>query len=552
MCKHIVLCGNSEEQIKNIFLSVFPDAVFENIPDLSKFLMNLQQKCDLLINLLSRARESKLFENEQRFRLLFENTPIAYQSLNSDRQIIDVNPAWEEMTGYSKAEVLGKRMSEFMPKEQIPFMKKRFQELIEEGQICSMEFKLITKSKKIIVVSLEGKTVTDNKGIFIQTQCILQNITEKRKQEDALREREIKFRTLAENVPGTIFVCELNKTCTMLYLNDQAEVLTGYPKSYLLKKGNDFSKHIHKEDRKRVYNEISASVEKRKNYVIQYRILHRNGSIRWVEEMGTGIFPDGTLLHLQGFILDITERKETRDDLIKAKEKAEESNNLKTAFMNNLSHEVRTPLNAIVGFSSFLKADALAPEKRQYYADLVIKSSEQLLSIINDIIIISTIKTGQIRLLKKDCNLNSLLRDIYKQVSRSIDNPHLSLTLKTSDEDMTVFTDKSKLTQIITNLLNNAIKFTPHGNIEFGYTKKKDMIEFYVSDTGIGIKKEHQDMIFEPFRQGEISLDRTYGGTGLGLSIAGSFVDLLGGDIRVQSKEEKGSVFYFTIPIKQT
>ena len=259
---------------------------------------------------------------------------------------------------------------------------------------------------------------------------------------------------------------------------------------------------------------------------------------------------------LSNYILileDITEKKKMLDDLIIAKQKAEESDRLKTAFLHNISHEIRTPMNAIMGFSGFLNDPGLIPEKRKHFVEIITQSCNQLLSIINDIVSIASIEAGQEKFNEKAVNINAILQLLYDQFSLNAFNKNVLLSFDKyfSDIDVTILTDESKLTGILTNLIGNAIKFTQKGSVVFGYTRKDTELEFYVEDTGIGIPIEFQDEIFKRFRQVEITTNRQFGGSGLGLSISKAYIEIIGGKICMKSEPGKGSRFYFTIPYRK-
>ena len=250
---------------------------------------------------------------------------------------------------------------------------------------------------------------------------------------------------------------------------------------------------------------------------------------------------------------DITEKKKMLDDLIITKEKAEESDRLKTAFLHNISHEIRTPMNAIVGFSSFLSEPDLTPEKRKIFTDVIIQSSDQLLSIITEIIEVATIEAGQVKINVGEVNLNTLLKLLYDQFLLKVHKQNVTLSYKTffSDEEALVLTDYIKLTEILSNLIGNAVKFTNHGYVDFGYSVNEKYLEFYIRDSGIGIPSEMHDEIFKRFRQVDYTSSRQFGGSGLGLSISKSYVELLGGNIWLQSEPNQGSAFYFNIPYRR-
>jgi len=246
------------------------------------------------------------------------------------------------------------------------------------------------------------------------------------------------------------------------------------------------------------------------------------------------------------------ELRETNCELSKAKEKSEESDRLKTAFLQNMSHEIRTPLNAISGFTGMLNKPELSEEKRKSFVSIIQNSSKQLISIVTDILTISSLETKQEKANFDKVCINNIIVDLLAIFKQQAQNQNISLYAKQqlSDKQSETYTDKTKITQILTNLLTNALKFTHEGFIEFGYNLKDSELEFYVKDTGIGIKQEFHEKIFERFRQADKSINKLFGGTGLGLAISKAFAELLGGKIWVQSELEKGSTFYFTIPYK--
>ena len=256
------------------------------------------------------------------------------------------------------------------------------------------------------------------------------------------------------------------------------------------------------------------------------------------------------LKYCQSIGRDITERKKAEEELIIAKEKAEEGDRLKTAFLHNISHEIRTPMNAIVGFSALLNEPDIDSTTRQFYNDMIMNSSDQLLSIITDIIDISNIEANIVKTAKIEVNLNSIIGSLYAQFLLKANEREIALVSEPGlpDEDSIILTDKTKLIQIISNLLNNAFKFTRQGQIKFGYAVKDKLLEFFVSDTGLGIPEKYHQKIFDRFYQVADPVNKLNEGTGVGLSICRAYVELLGGEIRLSSTPGGGSTFIFTLP----
>ncbi len=243
-------------------------------------------------------------------------------------------------------------------------------------------------------------------------------------------------------------------------------------------------------------------------------------------------------------------------ELLKAKDKAEESDRLKSAFLANMSHEIRTPMNGIMGFLNIIEQKNLPPEKLKEYFKIINSNSQRLLKLIDDILDISKLEVGQLKIVKAPCRLNDLMQELYVFYNETVlRNPQKKLTLILDDSDnisdFTVYVDPSRIKQILSNMIDNAIKFTEFGYIKYGYRLDGNRILFYVEDTGVGMDEDRLNIVFERFRQADESISQRYGGTGLGLAISKNLVDLMGGEMWAKSQPGEGTTFFFTIPYEK-
>lgn len=253
---------------------------------------------------------------------------------------------------------------------------------------------------------------------------------------------------------------------------------------------------------------------------------------------------------------DITDRKKTECELLRARKEAEAASRAKSEFLANMSHEIRTPLNAIMGFAQLLDEDAdnPLPDNQREFLGYILSSGESLLRIIDDILDLSKIEAGKITLENTECSLKEMINELHKIFKQRVDEKRIELRISYGkDLSDKVLSDPTRLRQILFNLIGNAIKFTENGYVEIGIQKGNGFpqsLEFYVRDTGIGIPQEKIESIFNPFEQVDGSATRKYGGTGLGLAIVSRLITLMGGEIKVVSQLGKGSTFYFQIPCK--
>jgi len=276
----------------------------------------------------------------------------------------------------------------------------------------------------------------------------------------------------------------------------------------------------------------------------------KDQSIYYEEQSVTPIINEKSeITHFVAIKSDISERMQFEADLIQAKEKAEAGDNLKTAFINNISHEVRTPLNGILGFTELIVQPHISDTEKEEYHLMIKNSSKRLINTITSYMDISMLSSGNIQVNPGTFDLLPLLSDLEKQYQPLSKSKQLKLSLKVPDiTSLMVNSDKNHLNKVLSHLLDNALKFTKQGEIVFGYSIKPEVIEFFIKDTGAGVSKEAQERIFESFVQEEMSNTRGHEGSGLGLSIVKGLLKLLDGDIRLESQKGIGSTFFVTIP----
>ncbi len=491
-----------------------------------------------------RSLQNALKESEDRFRSILKNAnAIIYMKDLTGRYIL-TNEKFEDLMQISNMEVIGKSDYDIFPEEYAKSIVKTDLEVISYQKTVLVEEVLPVNNEPYTFLSCKFPVYQDKDNIYAMC-CISTNITERKKAEDELS----KIFNLSADL-----ICIVTLKGNILKINPAFERALGYKhKEFTKKTIFDF---IHPED---IQNTIDTVKDKLRNNesIIKHenRYICKDGSIKWFSWISQPLYEKGIAFSIAR---DITSNKFYEKELIKAKEKAEESDRLKSSFLANMSHEIRTPMNGILGFSKMLEDESLSPEKRKQYIEYVNTSANQFLSIINDIIDFSKIEAGQLELNTDDVDLNKMMAGLYGQfesLRKSQERSSIMINYSTvfKDSDCYIVGDEARIRQVLYNLLCNAMKFTHKGEIEFGYILKDDSaLVIFVKDTGIGISKNKLTIVFEKFRQEDESFTRKYGGTGLGLPICKGLVKLMGGKIWVESAKGKGSTFYFTIPFKRS
>jgi PAS domain S-box-containing protein len=502
----------------------------------------------------------ELEEKEIKFRQIFNAFPDIYFKASLDGIIWEVSPSVKKIAGYDPAEIIGK--------DSLSFYKSTLDHrnigeiLWATGEINDFDTQIVSKNKRLIYCSLTARVIYDDNKQPIGIEGVLRDISDRIRAELEIKENQRRLSTLMSNLPGMAYRCKNDANWTMEFVSQGCFDLTGYQPEDLIENRNySYESLIHPDDRVMVWSTIQKALSEHHPFHLIYRIFKKEGELIWVWEQGTGIgYTSGKVTALEGFISNITERKIMEEELVIAKEKAEESDRLKSAFLANMSHEIRTPMNSIIGFSQLLDDPELLPEERNRFVNMIQNSGNDLLSIIEDIIDISKIEAGQMKIFKTHQNLNDLMQEFriffsdFLKTKPQKKNLKINYNAPSHPVKNTIYTDVDRFKQVFRNLLSNAIKFTESGFVEFGFapgtSSNGSEYMFYVKDTGIGIPPGKTETIFNPFTQVVSSKSSVYGGTGLGLTITKKIVEILGGKIWVESEYGKGSVFYFTHPMQ--
>lgn len=499
-----------------------------------------------------RIAQQKEIEINAELANLFANMPVLYCKVqllrNQSGEIIDavtqkVNNRYLKMMNVEN-DMIGKKMSELPDDEFAMFI--RFFKLMEtEKRSISFTY-FVKQSSSYINIILTFSLQSDYVDIF-GVDCTDLHHTQMKL--DSLNHKLAMALDVANIVPWRwdlekhTILCDVNRSAD-LDIDDisKSEELLSVPESQYFTK-------ICKEDRKRVQQAYNDLIEGKSTKVKEeYRVVsHTDQGVQldWIEAQAAieGRDKDGKPVSLVGSSLVITQRKKMEKNLLDAKNKAEESSRLKSAFLANMSHEIRTPLNAIVGFSEILPT-IKEPSEQEEYVNIIANNNTLLLQLIGDILDLSKIEAGTMEFIYTDFELNQLMSDLENSLRLKLQNENVLLKFETKNQKRFIHAEKNRISQLIINMVTNAIKFTNEGSIRFGYEIQGKQIHFYVKDTGIGIPANKVNNIFDRF----VKLNHFAQGTGLGLSICQMLVEHMNGQIGVESEEGQGSTFWFDLP----
>lgn len=502
---------------------------------------------------LRQADSQEIIDQRNTIQKYLDIVGVIVLAINRDGEITLINRKGLEILGYNTNELEGKNwFNTCVPLAKGREMQQRFHQIvkgkanIEENTISP----ILTKANEIRTIEWSNTIILSHEEEISEVLSSGRDITLQIESEKALIESENKYRLLFEKSsdPVCIFDTNLvfvscNDAAIQYFAASQIEDLAGRTlESLAIEETNEHSSTILQE---------KASLGRSLGYSrFEWKHKDLKGELCYSDISLTQI-PINGITHIYAIIRDIQLEKQYESELIIAREKAEQISKLKSNFINNMSHEVRTPLNTIMGFSQLLTQQHLTKNDLDLYIKSIMNAGNNLTQIMDDIMDYSRYQTGQLSLIQAPTYLKRIAVETYLKYVKQIENKaiNFSFEINISDQAQLVETDGGRIKQVLSKLIDNAIKFTFEGQISFGYSIRNNDIVFQISDTGIGIDKEYTDHIFETFNQiNHFSEDRVLGGTGLGLSISKAIIESMGGSIWVTSTPKRGSTFYFKIP----
>jgi PAS domain S-box-containing protein len=493
---------------------------------------------------------SRAIESERIQRAITDIAVDAIITVDSTGIIKTANPAVTAVTGYSPEELIGQQGKILAPDDKKSIYSSDFfeQKSVPTEQIIgtSREVVIVGKGGEYIPVRVGiGYTKLDGKALFVG---FFSDLRKRKAMEDALRESEAKFRSFISNIPGIAYRCLNEPDWPMVFISDAVSEITGHAADdFILPNPRiTFGSLCHPDDLKRVETEVTDQ----NTFSIEYRIINKKGDVRWVTEHGVHVLDEqGNTIYLDGFISDITARREMEEELKAAKERAEQAAAARTNFLANKSHEIRTPMNAIIGFSDLMLAEKMSPEQHGHLTT-VNRSARSLLHLLNDILDSAKLDKGKLDLDYRDFIIREEVDTVISTFWLEAKSKRISLEVQVGSEVREAYNGvPERIRQVLNNLIGNAVKFTGDGSVVLEVSSDSSFVYFKVKDSGIGMNSEQVNRVFDAFAQADASMSRKYGGTGLGTTISKQLVELMGGNICAQSELGVGSTFTFRLPL---
>ena len=500
-----------------------------------------------------KENEIRIKLSEEKFRKMYENTVMPIAMVSLDFEILSANEAYCKMLGYTETEIIGKTLSDITHKESLEENLNKQRDLRDSKiESFSIVKNFIHKDGHTVTGILTASVFNNAEGKPSFFLGKVMDITQKVEVERKFKESE-GIINLALDIANA-GVWRRNVETKEMFADEKMHKLLGYKYGDFNNMTDTYYNLVHPDDISQMKNLMSSYLlGEIGEYSNEFRAKHKDGSWHWLSSRAQiSEWKDGKPFVVTGTLIDITNHKSIEDELLKAKLKAEESERLKSAFFANMSHEIRTPLNGLLGFTELLLLKEGLDPKSEKYLNIIQQSGFRLLQIVNDLIALSKIQANLIKINKSSVNLYNLLSEQYDFFKPEAEKKGIDLVFETYESDcfITIETDKKKLLSIIVNLVKNAIKYTFSGTVKLGFKKGDDFVEVFVEDTGIGIEKENHEIIFNRFSRLDDNKSEVIEGAGLGLSIVKAYSELLGCEIKLESKKGVGSKFYFYLPLK--
>jgi PAS domain S-box-containing protein len=495
---------------------------------------------------------SALRESEERFRGAFDGASIGMALVSPEGRFLEVNRALCDILGYTEDELLAKTFQDLTHPDDLEADADLAQQLLANKiTTYQVEKRYLCNDGRFAWVRVTVSLVHDAKDDPLYFVYQMQDITPYKAAGAALREAEARYRTLVEQIPAVVYVDPADALGSPLYVSPRVETLLGYAPDEWLAADNLWIERIHPDDRERVLAETARANETSESLSLEYRCLARDDREVWVhDEVALVRDEHGTPKYWQGFMIDITDRKRAEEDLRAAKEAAEEASRLKSAFLRMATHELRTPLTIVSGYVELLASSTAARLTRdeREFIDIAQAGTKTLSRLVDDLLDLARIEAGRLDLAIRAVDVGEAIKQVHRMVSVQAAAKGIDSAVTVEPNLPLIAADPDRLTQILLNLVGNAVKFTEQGHILSTVRRVGEGVEISVTDTGIGIAPEAQTAIFDEFRQADASTTRRFGGTGLGLAIAKRLVEMQSGTLRVESTIGVGSTFTLWLP----
>ena len=503
--------------------------------------------------------EEELRVHEEQFRTFVNFAPVMLWMSDEVGKCTLFNQTWLDFTGRSLEEELQAKWGETIHPDDIERCTNIYDVAFKTHQGFKLIYRFYRHDGEYRWISETTSARFDVNQNFLGFIGACTDITEQKNAQKALNDSQRRLTTLMRNLPGMAYRCANDGQWSMVFASEGCYSLLEYtPHDIMNRKVLYIRDIVHPEDKHYVWKNIKQALKEQRAYTQTYRIFTASGSLKWVWEQGQGVFNEQNELEtLEGFVADITEQKQNEEALNDAKEMAETANIAKSQFLANMSHELRTPLNAILGYTEILQEDVDELNYENCTVDLekIYTSAKHLLNLINDILDISKIEAGRVQLEIQKCALAPIVNSIYETIQPVAQTRSNKVILDCASNLGDAYIDEEKIRQVLLNLLGNAAKFTSDGHIFFTIKREEiadlTWLVFTIKDTGIGITPEQRQHLFKTFNQADNSPTREYGGTGLGLAITYNLIQMMHGEITVDSVFNEGSIFTIRIPSKQ-